>query len=215
MVPRYYIEEKPLTAQEADLVRLANFSTLGDLASAGTLTIRKGHEVGSHAYGTGEVPFIRTSDLSNFEIAVDPTKSIAEEFYAEFSQQQRLRPGDLIMVVDGRYRIGTTAILTEVNYRCVVQSHLRIISVMKPDVIEPYELLFALNLPSVKLRIRDLVFVQSTLGTLGKRLLELRVPIFHGDGPWRERVDQFKKALRQRDALLGDLRAIGETAYEL
>jgi len=215
MVPRYYVEEKPITAQEAELTRSAIFSTLGDLAASGTLAIRKGHEVGSHSYGTGDVPFIRTSDLSNFEISVDPTKSVAEVVYEEYSQQQRLKPGDLLMVVDGRYRIGTTAILTEANFRCVVQSHLRIISILRPDVVDPYELLFALNLPSVRLRIRDLVFVQSTLGTLGNRLKELRVPLFHGHGPWRERIDQFKTTLQQRDKLLGDLRGIGGTAYEL
>jgi type I restriction enzyme M protein len=215
MVPRYYVEEKPLTAQESDLTSSARFSTLGDLVTVGILAIRKGHEVGSQAYGTGDVPFIRTSDLSNFEISVDPTKAIADSIYEEYSQQQKLKPGDLLMVVDGRYRIGTTAILTEANSRCVVQSHLRIISVLKPDFIDPYELLFALNLPSVKLRIRDLVFVQSTLGTLGSRLLELRVPIFHGQGPWRERVDRFKTTLQQRDKLLGDLRAMSGAAYEL
>jgi type I restriction enzyme M protein len=215
MVPRYYVEEKPVTAQEAELTRFASFSTLGDLVASGSLAIRKGHEVGSHAYGTGDVPFIRTSDLSNFEISADPTKSVAEAVYEEYSPQQKLKPGDLLMVVDGRYRIGTTAILTEANFRCVVQSHLRIISVLRPGVVDPYELLFALNLPSVKLRIRDLVFVQSTLGTLGNRLRELRVPIFHGDGPWRERIDQFKTTLQQRDKLLGGLRSLSGTAYEL
>jgi type I restriction enzyme M protein len=215
MVPRYYAEEKPVTPQEAELTHSATFSTLGDLAEADVLAIRKGHEIGSHAYGTGDVPFVRTSDLSNFEISVDPTKSVADSVYEEYSGQQKLKPGDLLMVVDGRYRIGTTAILTEANFRCIVQSHLRIISVLKPEVMDPYELLFALNLPSVKLRIRDLVFVQSTLGTLGRRLLELRVPIFHGAGPWRDRIDQFKMTLQQRDRLLGDLRAIGGTDYEL
>jgi type I restriction enzyme M protein len=215
MVPRYYVEEKPLTEEEAELTRSARMSTLGGLVSVGALGIRKGHEVGSQVYGTGEVPFVRTSDLSNFEISVDPTKSVAEEIYEKYSQQQKLRPGDLLMVVDGRYRIGTTAILTEANFRCIVQSHLQVISVKRPEVVDPYELLFALNLPSVKLRIRDLIFVQSTLATLGNRLLELRVPIFHGDGPWREGVDKFKRTLQQRDRSLSELRAISGTAYEL
>jgi type I restriction enzyme M protein len=215
MVPRYYVEEKPLTAQEAELTAKSDASTLGGLVSDGVIAIRKGHEVGSHSYGTGDVPFIRTSDLSNFEISVDPTKSVADEVYQEYSRQQSLRPGDVLLVVDGRYRIGTTAILTESNFRCVVQSHLRIISVKRPEVIDPYELLFALNLPSVKLRIRDLVFVQSTLGTLGSRLLELRIPILHGNGPWKERVDQFRKTLLERDRLLAELRTLSGPAYEL
>ena len=215
MVPRYYVEEKALTTQEAELTESARTSTLGDLVSDGTLAMRKGHEVGSHVYGTGDIPFVRTSDLSNFEISVDPTKAVAEEVYKEYSRQQSLKRDDLLIVVDGRYRIGTTAILTESNFRCVVQSHLRIISIVERDIVDPYELLFALNLPSVRLRIRDLVFVQSTLGTLGSRLLELRVPILHGEGPWRERINQFKKTLQSRDKLLADLRAINGPVYEL
>jgi type I restriction enzyme M protein len=47
--------------------------------------------------------------------------------------------------------------------------------------------------------------VQSTLGTLGARLLELQIPVLHGEGPWRQRVDQFEKLLRQRDSLLAQI----------
>jgi len=215
MVPRYYAEEKPVTVQEAELTCQAKTATLGELVATNVLAISKGHEVGSDAYGTGEVPFVRTSDISNFEISTDPTKSVAQEIYEQFAAQQVLKPGDVLIVVDGRYRIGSTAMLTETNYRCVVQSHLKIISVLRPDVLDPFELLFALNLPSVRLRIRDLVFVQSTLGTLGKRLWELRIPILHGDGPWRERIDRFRNVLRERDRQLSDLKAISGTDYEL
>lgn len=215
MVPRYYAEEKARTPFEAGLTKAAKAVCLRELVQDGTLDIRKGHEVGSEAYGTGDVPFVRTSDLSNLEISTDPTKSVAEDVYEEYAKQQKLRPGDVLMVVDGRYRIGTTAMLTEQNFRCVVQSHLRILSVRRPEALDPYELLFALNLPSVRLRIRDLVFVQSTLGTLGKRLFELKIPLLHGDGPWRERVDRFRAALQERDRLLAELQSTAGPEYEL
>lgn len=215
MVPRYYAKEAPRTPWESALISGARTASLQELVDDGVLQIRKGHEVGSEAYGTGDVPFIRTSDLSNMEISNDPTKAVSEDVYAEYSPQQRLRPGDILMVVDGRYRIGSTAILTQNNYRCLVQSHLRILSVLKPKTLTPHELLFALNLPSVRLRIRDLVFVQSTLGTLGKRLFELRIPLFHGEGAWRERVDRFKTVLDERDRFLSEIRSLGGHEYEL
>jgi type I restriction enzyme M protein len=215
VVPRYYSEEAPLTDQESAITSGATLVTIRDLVSSGVLAVRKGNEVGSDAYGTGEVPFVRTSDISNFEISTDPTKAVSEEIYEEYRDQQKLKSGDVLMVVDGRYRIGATAMLTPRTVRCVVQSHLRIISVLDPERIDPYELLYALNLPSVKLRIRDLVFVQSTLGTLGRRLFELKIPMLHGDGPWRERVDHFRRVLVQRDELLGELQAVGGTDYEL
>ena len=121
----------------------------------------------------------------------------------------------MLVVVDGRYRIGATALLTKHNDRCVVQSHFRILGTPKRQEFAPYELLFALNLPSVKLRLRDLVFIQSTLGTVGRRLFELEIPLLSGGGPWSERLQQFEKVLRARDGALADLRAMSGPDYEL
>ena len=122
---------------------------------------------------------------------------MSHEVYEKYRVQQDLSAGDVLMVVDGRYRIGTTAILSRNNHRCVVQSHIVIIKVHDRGVLGPYELLFALNLPFVKMRIRSLVFVQSTLGTLGKRLLELEIPILGYEGPWRRRINEFQNALEK------------------
>lgn len=217
LVPRYYERIQPATVAEAKLLQGAERATIGELVASGLLTCRKGHEVGSEAYGTGDVPFVRTSDVSNFEINSDPTKSISEDAYRLYKDTQALRPHDLLMVVDGRYRIGATALLTERNARCVVQSHLRILSVtdLGLERITPFDLLFALGLPSVRRRIRDLVFVQSTLGALGGRLLELEVPLLGGAGPWRARVDGFREVLLARDELLGRLRDSTADTFEL
>lgn len=215
LVPRYLAKDRLAGVSDDELTATAKRATIGSLVQDGVLTIRKGHEVGSHAYGTGDIPFIRTSDITNFEISVDPTKSISEEIYNEYARQQRLRAGDIVMVVDGRYRIGATAMLSPDNCRAVVQSHLRIISVRKPDVVSPHALIFALNLPTVKIRLRDLVFVQSTLGTLGSRLLELELPVLGPNGPWTERVARFETLLRQREESLTELRRMAGTEVEL
>jgi type I restriction enzyme M protein len=204
-----------LDQNEKDVVLNARLTTLGELLAEGVISVRKGNEVGSEAYGTGEVPFVRTSDIANFEISTDPTKAVSEDIYLRYKKAQGLRTGDILMVVDGRYRIGATAILEEHNSRCVVQSHLRIISVRRHDLLDPYELLFALNLPSVRLKIRSLVFIQSTLGTLGSRLLELQIPLLHGDGPWRNRLDRFRETLRSRAEMLSTLKSMTAPEVEL
>jgi type I restriction enzyme M protein len=215
LVPRYYYDAGADSQPEHELIQGARFATLGELVKEKTISIRKGHEVGSDAYGTGDIPFVRTSDLSNFEISTDPTKAVSEQIYENFAPQQKLHAGDILMVVDGRYRIGTTAMLTEHNSRCIAQSHLRIISAVRREKLDPYELLFALNLPSVKLRLRSLVFIQSTLGTLGNRLLELRIPVLHGEGAWADRVAKFRDTLQRRSALLAELGGMAGQDYEL
>jgi type I restriction enzyme M protein len=217
LVPRYHYDkhERDVLDLDKDVTKAAVFKTLGELVEMGLVTLRRGHEVGSDTYGTGDIPFVRTSDISNFEVSCDPTKSVSEEIYAEYGPQQQLIPGDVLMVVDGRYRIGTTALLTQNNARCVVQSHLRVLGTPRRTELDPYELLFALNLPSVKLRLRNLVFIQSTLGTLGSRLLELRLPILHGEGAWLDQVQRFRQALIRRDALLAEVRAMSAPDVEL
>ncbi len=215
LVPRYYLQDVAPAEWEAELLRGATWVTLRELVDRGVLDVRKGHEVGADAYGTGDVPFVRTSDISNFEIAADPTKGVSDKIYETYRPQQRLRPGDVLMVVDGRYRIGAAALLTEQNLRCVVQSHFRILSVNDATELDPHSLLFALNLPSVKTRIRNLVFVQSTLGTLGKRLFELRIPVIGGPSPWRDAVTRFRSSLEERDRLLGSLRSMTGGEIEL
>ena len=214
LVPRYYLK-KTLSREEKSLTEGAKLVALGELRDSEIIEIRKGHEVGSHSYGTGDVPFVRTSDVNNFEISVDPTKAVSESVYAEYAPQQKLRAGDILIVVDGRYRIGTTALLTEANARCIVQSHFRIISTTDDGVLDPYELLFALNLPSVKMQLRNLVFVQSTLGTLGNRLLELEIPFLHGAGPWSDNVSSFRSLLKKRDESLAQLRRMAGSDCEL
>jgi type I restriction enzyme M protein len=214
LVPRYYINDTR-TSDEESLVQGAKWMSLGRCVKDGYISIRKGNEVGSDAYGTGEIPFVRTSDITNFEVSVDPTKAVSDAIYEQYASQQKLKPGDVLMVVDGRYRIGATALLTDSNFRCIVQSHFRIISVTRKSPIDPYELMFALNLPSVKMRLRNLVFVQSTLGTLGKRLLELEIPLLYGEGVWRERVVLFRDSLRLRDESLSRLRQMTVSECEL
>lgn len=214
LVPRYYLDRE-LSREEEAITEGAEFVSLGELKERKLIAIRKGHEVGSDAYGTGPIPFVRTSDVNNLEISVDPTKAVSEEIYEEYARQQKLKTGDILMVVDGRYRIGTTALLTASNARCIVQSHFRIISVLDDKKLDPYELLYALNLPSMKMQLRNLVFVQSTLGTLGNRLLELQIPVLHGDGPWKDRVGSFRDLLKKRDESLALLRKMTGPECEL
>lgn len=214
-VPRYHIKNHSMSDFEKEILCGAKWKSLGALVKLGVLQINKGHEVGSDAYGTGDIPFVRTSDINNFEISSDPTKSVNEEIYEAYRESQNLQPGNILMVVDGRYRIGTMALLSENNCRCIVQSHFRILGIKKMDLINPYELMFALGLPSVRQRVRDLVFVQSTLGTLGKRILELEIPILHGDGPWRERLDAFTEVLQKRDELLAAMKMMSGPDFEL
>lgn len=206
LVPRYYDRKTNLLLEhEAERFDGAVVS-FQEMVERGWISVRKGHEVGSEAYGTGEIPFVRTSDISNFEVSIDPTKAVSEDVYNSVKEEQGLRPGSILMVVDGRYRIGRCAILHEFNYKCVAQSHLRIISVNEGAPFDPFELLYLLSLPSVQRDIRSLVFIQSTLGSLGSRIKEIKIPVPQKRNKgMTAMVESFAFALTERAKLLSVL----------
>lgn len=209
LVPRYY--DQFLTDEvAADATRLGSVVTsLGDLIADGYLNIRKGNEVGSEAYGSGEIPFIRTSDIHNFEASSDPTNCVSEEIYLQYRSQQNLKSGDILMVVDGRYKIGRCAILHDWNKKCVVQSHIKILSLTKKAKFNPYALLYGLSLPSVQSEIRRLVFIQSTLGGLGQRIAEIRLPDPRQSESWSDTLNGFQMAIAKRAEYAAFLRTFG------
>ena len=214
-VPRYYDGTTArFLIQEAKKLN-ADLCSIDDMIKEGYLTVRKGHEVGAHAYGTGNIPFIRTSDIVNWEISIDPTKSVSEEIYKEYALRQNLKEGNILLVVDGRYRIGRTAILHKHNIRSVVQSHLRIISVNDSSPISNYELLFILNAPVMLQQMRNLTFIQSTLGSLGKRIGKLQLLIPEKTDEWLATVEEFKKLIDERAATLAKLQVFRTPEPEL
>jgi type I restriction enzyme M protein len=129
------------------------------------------------AYGTGPIPFIRTSDLSNWEIKADFKHGISQEIYDEVKSSVDLKPGDILMVRDGTYLIGTCAIVTASDVPMLFQSHIYRIRIIKPEELNPWLFFACLNAPIVKKQIRSKQFTQDIIDTLGKRILELVVPI--------------------------------------
>ena len=62
-IPRYY---DPTVGRRLESLRGTRLLyNLGDLIDRGYVEVRAGHEVGKMAYGTGRIPFVRTSDLAN------------------------------------------------------------------------------------------------------------------------------------------------------
>lgn len=209
-VPRYF-ENDTLISEYKDNKR---FVSVGELVAKGYLNIHSGHEVGSDAYGTGTIPFIRTSDLSNFEISSDPTNSVSEEIYEQYAKQQNLKEGDILFIADGRYRIGKTAIINKYNIKCVIQSHIDIFSLSEDAPIEPYEFVYLMNLKIVQDQIRNLVFIQSTLGTLGNRIKEIQIPLPIRDEEWIKKIHVFQKNIETRAKILSQLDTI-QHSFEL
>lgn len=151
--------------------------TLGSLVQDGIVSITTGTEIGKMAYGTGTIPFIRTSDLSNWELKADFKHGVSEELYQEAKKQCDVCDGDILMVRDGTYLIGTLAFVTKNDLPMLFQSHLFRIRVLRLDKLNPYLLFVCLNAPVVKAQVRSKQFTQDIIDTLGNRVSELLLPI--------------------------------------
>ena len=144
----------------------------------------------------------------------DPTNSVSEEVFQQYSPQQNLQVGDILFIADGRYRIGKTAIITPYNLKCLIQSHIEILSLTKEAPFTPYEFLYLLNMCDVQEQVRNMIFIQSTLGTLGNRILEIAIRIPKRTQEWKNTIHAFQKSIEMRAECLSVLMK-SEHTYEL
>jgi type I restriction enzyme M protein len=175
LVPKYYDPE--LAEQLRRLSDTHRLVLMGDLVKRGAINITTGIEVGKMAYGTGSIPFIRTSDISNWELKADPKQGVSEDLYNSLKDKLDVKAGDILMVRDGTYLIGISAIVTESDTRILFQSHIYKIRVLSPEDINAWLLFACLNSPIVKRQIRAKQFTQDIIDTLGNRILEVLIPI--------------------------------------
>ena len=197
LIPAYYnpvIKSHLKSFQDQGYILIS----IEDLISSNQILIHRGHEIGAKHYGTGEIPFVRTSDIVNLEINIDPLKQVNREIYEQFRVKQDIQEGDILFVNDGTYLIGRSAMVTSNEKEIVIQSHLKKIRVIKKDTIDEHLLLWSLNTGIVQEQIKSKIFIQATISTLGNRLKEvvLVLPQNHED---RIRISsEFQEIIKQK-----------------
>ena len=161
------------------LLSIADLVNKGIIYTKNREFLPRGDEIGSQVYGLGEIPFIRTSEISNWEINLDPHKKTSEEVYNQFRDKQNIEAGDILLVKDGGPNlIGKTAYITELDTKIIIQSHIYQIKTLKnEESIDPYLLIYLLNLDLVQNQISAITFVQGTISTIGNRIMDVKLPI--------------------------------------
>ncbi len=174
-IPKYY--DPTIDRVLKDLANTHTIISVGDLVKQGVLSLATGIEVGKMAYGTGPVPFIRTSDISNWELKADPKQSVSEDLFEKFQSKLDVRTDDLFIVRDGTYLVGTSCILTKHDPHLLYCGGIYKVRVKKPKTLDPYLLLALLNTPIVRQQMRAKQFTRDIIDTIGKRILEVMIPI--------------------------------------
>jgi type I restriction enzyme M protein len=174
-IPKYYDPEIEQTFDK--LKNSHELVPIHDLIKRKIISISTGDEIGKLSYGTGDIPFVRSSDISNWEIKVDPKQCVSEEIYLKYKKKQDIELNDILLVKDGTYLIGTTAIITEYDTKIIFQSHIYKIRVLEPEILSPFLLLAILSSEIVQRQINSKKFSQDIIDSLGRRLYEIIIPI--------------------------------------
>ena len=175
LLPKYYNPE--ISATLGKLSKTHRLLVLGDLLAEGHVEAKTGDEIGKMAYGTGNIPFVRTSDVSNGELKTDAKQGVSDDIYSEYASSQDVKPGDILFVRDGTYLIGQAALVTRSDLPLLYQSHLLKFRVSDSSPVSPWLLLASLNAPVVKKQIRAKQFTADIIDTLGDRFKELVLPV--------------------------------------
>ncbi len=202
-VPKYY--DPRIANKIKKLEGKVDMTSIKKLIDNGTVEIRgaSGTAKEENYELDGAVRFVRTSEICDFGIAPKTQKKVSLETYNNFSGQQNLQINDILFVKDGDFRIGETAILTDKEeLQILLQGHFFIIRAKK---INPFLLLTLLNTEVVKLQIRQRVFSQSTLKTIGNRINELEIPIPVGEKERMEMAVKVQTFILERKILLNNL----------
>ncbi len=210
LIPKYYDPE--LNQKIALLAKSHDLLLMGTLVDSGTVIAQTGHEIGKMAYGTGNIPFVRTSDISNWEIKTIPKQGVAEEVYNQYSSRQDVQAGDILMVRDGTYLIGTNCIITLMDIPMLYQSHILKFRIVDKDYVDPNLLFLGLNCSLVQNQIRNMQFTADIIDTLGSRYKEIIIPI-PKDKLWKDHLRsqissvietrvKYKAAIKQMPLLL-------------
>ena len=176
-IPEYYNPEIGNELKKLKNSKKFDLISIEELLKKKIISITRGNEIGSQNYGTGNIPFVRTSDLVNWEIKFDPIKAVSNEVYDQFKKSQNIKLHDILFVNDGTFLIGRTAMVTQQDIKIVIQSHVKKFRVENTKLLNPFYFFYLLNSKIVKKQVLSKTFVQATISTIGNRIKEIVLPI--------------------------------------
>jgi type I restriction enzyme S subunit len=185
---------------------------LGDLAD-----FKNGDEVGSVNYKgylerkESDVPFIRTSDLVNYDFDIYPDFYVENSIYKDINQE--IGSNEILFTKDGK--IGISAMTTEFD-KCILGSGvLRIIP--KKDKISPFYLFIALSLREIGLyQAKQRTVVASTIPHLREdRIGDFKIPIIKNQKIIIELTEKAFELKEKRKKLINDSRLLLEKSLEI
>jgi hypothetical protein len=92
LIPKYY--DPTVIMYLESLSDSCDLLSIDELINEGLVVLKTGDEIGRLAYGTGSIPFVRTSDLASYELKTDPKHGINDVVWGQFeTKPKKFSPG--------------------------------------------------------------------------------------------------------------------------
>lgn len=154
-------------------------ATLGELVDGDVITVRGGHGSPSQDQRIGDVPYIKVSDLRAGLVNINPTNrvplAVAKQFWR--GDTSELRAFDLVCPERTSKNIGDFCILLPGQEQVVMTKEVIILRPGSAANFDAFYLLWALSLKIVRDQWRRVVFMQTNREDVGKRFLEIEIPV--------------------------------------
>ena len=152
--------------------------TLGQLSESRMIEFFSGHGSPSADQRIGDVPYIKVSDLRAGRLNINSTNmiplSLAKKFWKK--DQSGLKAFDLLSPERASKNIGEFCLLLPGQEQVVLTKE--IIGLRSnTDLFDQFYLMWVMNLPFVRNQWNRVVFMQTNREDVGKRYLEIKVPV--------------------------------------
>jgi len=175
LIPKYYDPTIPDSVPSYS--GRCEMKSIGELVEEGIISIATGDEIGHINYGTGEISFVRTSDFGSWELKRIPKHGVDRSTYELWRDRHDVKAGDIFIVRDGTYLVGTSVMLMGSDLPLLYCGGIIKVRCLRKDILPPTLLFALLNLPFALRQMRNKQFTRDVIDTLGKRLLEVILPI--------------------------------------
>ena len=151
---------------------------LGHLIDGGLVDVRAGHGSPSADMRTGDVPYIKVSDLRDGRVNPNSTNMVSERVAKKFwgGAHSGLAAWDVCTPARASKNIGEPCMLMPGQERAVFTKEILVFRVSADAPFDAFYLFWALQLPSVRAQWQHVVFMQTNREDLGDRYRYIEVP---------------------------------------
>ena len=211
LIPKYYDPSIELDA--AHYAERCELVTVDELQAKGVLQLDTGDEIGRLNYGSGSIPFIRTSDFGSWELKRDAKHGVAKDIYERWKSAQNVQRDDILLVRDGTYLVGTSVLIQATDLPLLYCGGIIRIRSLRAQMLSAPLLLALLNTPFVRRQIRNKQFTRDIIDTLGRRFGEVMLPVPRLKETRNSVTARVRKLLVKRTRRRQELIKLAETLF--